>query len=203
MSRIRILIADDHAVVREGLARMLADQPDMRVVAQAADGADALAAAISCDPHIALLDLRMPGLGGVAAVKKLREQCPRMRILILSMYEEQHYQRAALSAGAHAYLPKRASSQTLLETIRRLHAGQPPLAADDIATSEAGEDALSAREREIMRMTMQGQTGRQIADALGISKSSVDTYRARLFRKLGVTNRSDLFARLRQLDLPE
>jgi DNA-binding NarL/FixJ family response regulator len=203
MSRIRILIADDHAVVREGLARMLADQPDLRVVAQAEDGSAALAAAVSCDPHVALLDLRMPGLGGVAAIKKLREQCPRMRILVLSMYEEQHYQRAALSAGAHAYLPKRASSQTLLDTIRRLHTGHSPLEPEDALPRSAGDDALSAREREIMQMTMQGQTGRQIADALGISKSSVDTYRARLFRKLGVTNRSALFARVGPTDLPE
>jgi DNA-binding NarL/FixJ family response regulator len=203
MSRIRLLIADDHAVVREGLARMLADQPDMRVVAEAEDGSAALSAAISCDPHVALLDLRMPGLGGVAAIKKLREQCPRMRILVLSMYEEQHYQRAALAAGAHAYLPKRVSSQTLLETIRRLHTGQTPLEAEESPSGSARDDALSAREREIMRMTMQGQTGRQIADALGISKSSVDTYRARLFRKLGVTNRSALLARVSQTDLPE
>lgn len=201
MSRIRILIADDHAVVREGLARMLADQADLRVVAGAADGSAALAAALSCDPHVVLLDLRMPGLGGVAAIRKLREQCPRMRILVLSMYEEQHYVRAALAAGAHAYLPKRASSQELLEAIRQLHSGGR--LHEPLQEPAANSEPLSAREREIMQMVMQGQTGREIADALGISKSSVDTYRARLFRKLGVSNRSALFARVSPPELPE
>src|ERR1700753_2567401 len=117
MSRIRILIADDHAVVREGLARVMADQPDLRVVAPAGDGEAAIAAAIRCDPHVAVLDMRMPGLGGVAAIKRLRAQCPRMRLLVLSMYEEQHYARAALAAGAHAYLGKRTSARDLLDTI--------------------------------------------------------------------------------------
>jgi DNA-binding NarL/FixJ family response regulator len=199
MSRIRILIADDHAVVREGLARVIADQPDLRVVAQVADGEAAIVAAIRCDPHVAVLDMRMPGLGGVAAIKRLRVECPRMRILVLSMYEEQHYARAALAAGAHAYIGKRTSARELLDAIRRLHAGQPaPKAADE--GGEGGDpEALSAREREIMRMVVQGQTSRQIADALGISKSSVDTYRARLFRKLGVSSRAALFERVGEL----
>jgi DNA-binding NarL/FixJ family response regulator len=195
MSRIRILIADDHAMVREGLARVIADQPDLRVVAQVADGAAAVAAAVSCDPHVALLDMRMPGLGGVAVIKRLRVECPRTRLLVLSMYEEQHYVRAAMAAGAHAYLAKRSSSQTLLDAIRRLHAGEAPNEALNEADSGDSE-TLSAREREIMHMVVQGQTGRQIADALGISKSSVDTYRARVFRKLGVSSRAALFERV-------
>jgi DNA-binding NarL/FixJ family response regulator len=201
MSRIRILIADDHAVVREGLARVIADQPDLRVVAQAEDGEAAIAAAIRCDPHVAVLDMRMPGLGGVAVIKRLRAQCPRLRLLVLSMYEEQHYARAALAAGAHAYMGKRTSARDLLDAIRRLHAGQPaPVASDAEADAERGDpEALSAREREIMRMVVQGQTSRQIADALGISKSSVDTYRARLFRKLGVSSRAALFERVGEL----
>jgi DNA-binding NarL/FixJ family response regulator len=197
MSRIRILIADDHAVVREGLARVMADQPDMRVVAQVADGESAIAAAIRCDPHLAVLDMRMPGLGGVAAIKRLRVECPRMRLLVLSMYEEQHYARAALAAGAHAYIGKRTSARELLDVIRRLHAGEPATSATE---ADGGEpEALSAREREIMRMVVQGWTSRQIGDALGISKSSVDTYRARLFRKLGVSSRAALFERVGEL----
>lgn len=197
MSRIRILIADDHAVVREGLARVMADQPDLRVVAQVEDGEAAIAAAIRCDPHVAVLDMRMPGLGGVAAIKRLRAECPRMRLLVLSMYEEQHYARAALAAGAHAYMGKRTSARELLDAIRRLHAGQAPA---NTADADSGDpEALSAREREIMRMVVQGQTSRQIADALGISKSSVDTYRARLFRKLGVSSRAALFERFGDL----
>jgi DNA-binding NarL/FixJ family response regulator len=195
MSRIRILIADDHAVVREGLARMIADQPDMRVVAEVADGEAAIAAAQTSDPHVAVLDMRMPGLGGVAAIRRMREQCPGTRVLVLSMYEDTHYVRAALAAGAHAYLAKRTGSAALLDAIRRLYAGQPLSA--EVETNQATEaegEPLSAREREIMEHVIQGQTSRQIADALGISKSSVDTYRARIFRKLGVDNRAALFA---------
>lgn len=194
MSRIRILIADDHAVVREGLARMIADQPDMRVVAESADGEAAIAAAVSCDPHVALLDMRMPGLGGVSAIRRMREQCPRTRVLVLSMYEDAHYVRAALAAGAHAYLGKRTGSSELLGAIRDLHAGEVPSAKTVAAEQESDALTLSAREREIMQGVIQGQTSRQIADELGITKSSVDTYRARIFRKLGVDNRAALVA---------
>ena len=123
MSHIRILIADDHAVVRRGLVRLFADQPDLRVVAEAADGRAALAAAVRCNPHVTLLDLRMPGLSGPATIRELREQCPLTRILVLSMYDEPHYVRVALAAGADTYLPKRASSHALLEAIRRLYLG--------------------------------------------------------------------------------
>jgi DNA-binding NarL/FixJ family response regulator len=205
MARIRILIADDHAVVREGLARVLADQPDLWVVAAAADGDSALAAAKSCDPHVAVLDMRMPGLGGVAAIRRMREECPRTRVLVLSMYEDPHYVRAAMAAGAHGYLGKRSGSDALLAAIRSLYAGER-LESTGIGADRASEvelpaagaggsapDNLSAREREIMRLVVQGQTSRQIADALGIGKSTVDTYRARVFRKLGVDNRAALF----------
>ena len=204
MARIRILIADDHTVVREGLARMLADQPDLWVVATAADGEAAVAAAKSCDPHVALMDMRMPGLGGVAAIRRMREECPRTKLLVLSMYEDPHYVRAALAAGAHGYLGKRTGGDALLAAVRSLHAGQtltPELAPDTQLESAGAAEGLSAREREIMRLVIQGQTGRQIADALGIGKSTVDTYRARLFRKLRVDNRAALFALAGQLDL--
>jgi DNA-binding NarL/FixJ family response regulator len=203
MARIRILVADDHAVVREGLSRLIADQPDMRVVAEAADGEAALLASRECDPHVALLDMRMPSLGGVAAIRRLRQCCPRTRILVLSMYEDQHYVRAALAAGAHAYLAKRSSSDELLSAIRRLHAGEQVCSHAEDANTNAVSNALSAREREVMQMVVEGQTSRQMATALGISKSSVDTYRTRVFRKLGVESRAALFARLAPLDTTE
>ncbi|HKU44498.1 MAG TPA: response regulator transcription factor [Polyangiales bacterium] len=193
MSRIRILIADDHAVVREGLARLISDQPDMRVTGQAADGGEAIELARAADPHVILLDMRMPGLGGLAALRELRESCPRARLLVLSMYEDEHYVRAALGAGAHAYLGKRASSQLLLATIRKLHAGEEVAHAAAPQPADAG---LSSREREIAELLIVGQTSREIASALGISKSSVDTYRARIFRKLGVDSRAELYSKL-------
>jgi len=203
MARIRILIADDHAVVREGLERMLADQPDFWVVGTAPDGEAALREAERCEPHVILMDMRMPVLGGVAAIRRLREQCPQSHVLVLSMYEDPDYVRAALAAGAHGYLGKRTGANVLAATIRRLHAGQP--VAEEVSSGvEPQRDVntlgLSAREREIARLVIKGQTSRQIADTLGISKSSVDTYRSRVFRKLRVDNRAALVDVASQLD---
>jgi DNA-binding NarL/FixJ family response regulator len=166
----------------------------MRVVGQVADGNRALEVARETDPHVVLLDMRMPQLGGVAAIRRLREACPRSRILVLSMYDDPHYVRSALAAGAQAYLAKRSSSQQLLAAIRQLHSGEHPEPPELPSTAEPSE--LSAREREILNMVVQGQTSREMASALGITKSSVDTYRARVFRKLGVENRAALFARV-------
>ena len=198
MSKIRVLIADDHAVVRDGLARVVADQLDMRVVAEVQDGAEALAASHAHDPHVVLLDMRMPGLGGVSAIRRLREQCPAARVLVLSMYEEQNYVRAALAAGAHGYLSKRTSTPVLLAAIRALYRGEPiaPNAPGMPASTATDGNELSAREREVMRMVVQGHTSRAMAETLGISKSSVDTYRARVFRKLGVDSRAALIDRV-------
>jgi two-component system response regulator DesR len=202
MSRMRILIADDHAVVREGLVRVLSDQFDMRVVAQAANGDEAVAAARATDPHLALLDMRMPGLGGAAAIRRLRECCPRIRVLVLSMYEDPHYRRAALAAGAHAYLGKSSSSADLVRAIRSLLAGQSVVDQEPAEASPRTAAALSARETEIVQMIVAGRTSREIATELGISKSSVDTYRARVSRKLGVDNRAALFERVATLGEP-
>lgn len=199
---MRILIADDHAVVREGLARVLSDQPDMRVVAEAANGDEAVAAARATDPHLALLDMRMPGLGGAAAIRKLRECCPRIRVLVLSMYEDPHYRRAALAAGAHAYLGKSSSSEDLVRAIRSLLAGQGVADHESTDASPRTAAGLSARETEIVQMIVGGRTSREIATELGISKSSVDTYRARVSRKLGVDNRAALFERVASLGEP-
>jgi DNA-binding NarL/FixJ family response regulator len=201
MSMIRVLIADDHAVVRDGLARVIGDQVDMRVVAQVEDGDAALSAAREHGPHVVLLDMRMPGSGGASAIKRLREQCPASNVLVLSMYEERNYVRAALAAGAHGYLSKRASSAVLVDAIRKLHRGEaldPPEETSALQAPRSGAEsiALSAREREVIRMVVQGHTSRAMADALGISKSSVDTYRARIFRKFGVDSRAALAAKL-------
>jgi two-component system, NarL family, response regulator NreC len=201
MSRIRVLIADDHQVVREGLGHVIAQAPDMRVAALAADGNEALSAALEHEPHVAVVDMRMPGLGGIAAITQLRERCPRTKLLVLSMYEDDRYVRAAVKAGAHGYVSKRSGTATLLRAIRSVHAGERFL---DSAESSSGgaqspvdeDPALSIREREVMRSLVLGQPSRVVAESLGISKSSVDTYRARIFRKWGVENRAELLARL-------
>jgi two-component system response regulator NreC len=201
MSKIRVLIADDHQVVREGLERVIAHEADLRVAALAADGEEAVCAAIEHAPHVAVVDMRMPILGGVALIRRLRERCPALRVLVLSMYEDERYRKAALGAGAHAYLSKRAGVSSLLRAIRSLHAhgSFEDLSAHDAATGSELEregQTLSAREREIMGLLAAGYTQRAAADALGISKSSVETYRARIFRKLGVENRVELLSRI-------
>jgi len=194
MSRIRVLIADDHQVVREGLQSVIEREPDMRVVALAADGEQALRAAREQAPHIALVDMRMPKLGGVAAIKKLLEHCPETKVLVLSMYDDARYAKAALDAGAGGYVSKHAGAATLLAAIRALHAGQRVSAGHEPAQPPGERSELSTREQEVLRLLVAGHTSRAMAETLGISKSSVDTYRARVFQKLGVDNRAELMA---------
>lgn len=199
MSRIRILIADDHAVVRDGLALVIGSEPDMHVAALASDGEEALAQASEHAPDVVILDMRMPKLGGVAAIRALHERCPETKILVLSMYDDERLASAALAAGAHGYVGKNARSGVLLRAIRAVYRGvklgEPSSAEGERATEGEGT-LLSLREREVMKLIIAGHTGRAIADKLGISKSSVDTYRARVFQKLGVNDRAELLARV-------
>jgi DNA-binding NarL/FixJ family response regulator len=200
MSRITVLIADDHAIVRDGLALVINGEPDMRVVALASDGEQAVAAASQHKPHVAVLDMRMPRLGGVAAIRALRERCPDTKVLVLSMYDDERLASAAVAAGAHGYLGKQAPSSTLLRAIRAVHAGaklsEAPASDTERSADAEGAAPLSLREREVMQRIIAGHTSRAIADQLGITKSSVDTYRARIFQKLGVSDRAELVARV-------
>jgi DNA-binding NarL/FixJ family response regulator len=197
MTAIRVLIADDHEVVREGLARVIAHEPDMCVAALAADGEQAVQAACEHAPHVAVIDMRMPKAGGVAAIRQLRERCPATRLLVLSMYEDERYTKAALDAGAHGYVSKRAASATLLHAIRALHAGERFVDAYVVQPGASFHGAdLSLREREVLRLLLRGHAARVIAEQLGIHKSTVETYRARIFEKVGVKSRVELLARL-------
>jgi DNA-binding NarL/FixJ family response regulator len=126
MSQMRILVADDHAVVRECLVRMLSDQQDMRVVAEAGTGEQALVAALATVPHVVLLDVRMPGVGGVATIRKLRETLPRVQVLVLSTDEDPRHRRAALAAGADGFLGKSATAAEIVRTLRSLQSGHTP-----------------------------------------------------------------------------
>jgi DNA-binding NarL/FixJ family response regulator len=199
MSRIRILIADDHAVVRDGLALVIGSEPDMQVTALASDGEEALARAGEHAPDVAILDMRMPRLGGVAAIRALRERCPATKVLVLSMYDDERLASAALAAGAHGYVGKHAPSSVLIRAIRAVYRGVKlgePSPADAERVSDGDGTMLSLREREVMEQIIAGHTSRAIADKLGITKSSVDTYRARVFQKLGVNDRAELLARV-------
>jgi len=199
MSRIHVLIADDHAIVRDGLALVINSEPDMRVAGLASDGEAAVLAAVEHEPDIAILDMRMPKLGGVAAIRALRERCPDTKVLVLSMYADERLASAALAAGAHGYVGKHVSSEELLRAIRAVHKGVK--LAETVDTERErdpdGESStLSLREREVMQLVIAGHPGRVIADKLGVTKSSVDTYRARVFQKLGVNDRAELLARV-------
>ena len=206
MASIRVLIADDHAVLRAGLRMLLGAQPDMEVVGEAADGDEAVRKVLETRPDIALIDITMPVTGGVKAIERIRQQCPETRVLVLTMHEVPAYLRSALAAGASGYVVKSAAGSELLSAIRGVHRGRtvldPALAAVVVqgalgkrtVGSQAGGpgNLLSPREREVLDLVAQGYTNQKIADRLGLSVKTVETYRSRLVEKLGLRSRADL-----------
>jgi DNA-binding NarL/FixJ family response regulator len=199
---IRVLLADDHAIVRAGLRRIVEDSGDMEVVAEASDGQETLRLAQQERPDVAVVDISMPGLDGLEVVGRLRASRPDLPILILTMHEEAQYVVRAVSAGAMGYLTKQAAPEQLVKAIRRLHAGHRYLtdeAAEALALSIArggpGKsplETLSMRELQVLRRLALGQTNREIAESYHISIKTVDTYRARLLKKLGLRNNAEI-----------
>ena len=205
---IRLLIADDHAILRAGLRMLVAAQPDMRVVAEATDGMETVTNAAESKPDVVLLDLSMPKRSGLQAIPEIRRRCPRARVLVLSMYEDVAYVRAAFDAGAVGYVLKKAADTELITAIRTVAAGKPyvcsrsqeALAHSALGVDLSGADAsrhtradsLSKREREVLIMVAQGYTNRQIAERLDLSVKSVESYRARVQEKLGLQTRVQL-----------
>ena len=206
MGRIRILLADDHAMLRAGLRMLINAQPDMEVVGEASSGEEALRLAREVTPDVVLMDLTMPGAGGIAATAQLRRQCPKARVLALTMHDDPAYLRSVLAAGASGYLVKQAADSELLSAIRITHRGEtflaPSLAGALVqevlgrkargGKAEVPGDSLSEREREVLRLVAEGHTNQQVADRLFLSVKTVETYRARLMEKLGLTSRADL-----------
>ena len=206
MAAIRILIADDHAVLRAGLRMLIGAQPDLEVVGEAADGDEAVRRVAETRPDVALVDLTMPGSGGIKAIERIREESPATRVLVLTMHDVPAYLRSALSAGASGYVVKSAADAELLSAIRAVHRGRtvldPGLAAAVVqgglgkkpGAVQAGGAAslLSPREREVLDLVAQGYTNQQIADRLGLSVKTVETYRSRLVEKLGLRSRAEL-----------
>jgi two-component system, NarL family, response regulator NreC len=206
MGRIRVLIADDHAVLRAGLRVLIGAQPDMEVVAEAADGDEALRKTEETRPDVALVDITMPGRGGIRAIERIRQGCPATRVLVLTMHDVPAYLRSALAAGATGYVVKRAADSELLSAIRGVHRGRTvldPALAVMVVQGAIGKKVssgqpvgsaslLSPREREVLDLVAQGYTNQQIADRLGLSIKTVETYRSRLVEKLGLRSRADL-----------
>ena len=206
MRKIRILLADDHAVLRAGLRALIDTQPDMRVVAEAGDGVEALRQAQDTHPDVAIVDISMPELSGIDAIERLRRRSAGTRVLILTMHDDVAYARAALAAGASGHIVKDVEGAELLTAIRAVHRGRTvvhltreagttttAVAVEEAAPRPVGPDVLSERERQVLTLVAQGHTNREVADRLSLSVKTVETYRARLSEKLGLRTRAELF----------
>src|SRR3989454_3826111 len=192
---IKIIIADDHGVVAEGLKHVVEAQSDMQVVSLAVDGREAVRQARELQPDVVLMDLSMPELNGADATRAILERDPKCRVIVLSMYSEREYVRRALKAGAAGYVVKRSAAKELVDAIRAVHAGQrylSPRVADVVIDDYAADgkadllEKLSTREREVLQLLAEGRTGSEIAQRLTLSQKTVETYRARLVEKLGI-----------------
>jgi two-component system response regulator NreC len=200
--RIRILLADDHAVLRAGLRALLAAQADLEVVGEASDGREAIRLTQSLRPDVVVMDIGMPGVSGIDATALIKHDLPAAKVLILSMHDDRGYLRQVLRAGASGYVLKRAAATELLAAIRAAARGEvfldPALAkalVDEVVEPKtAGSEipALSDREREVLRLIAHGHTNQQVADRLCIGVKSVETYKARLMEKLGLKGRAEL-----------
>lgn len=201
---VRVLLADDHPIVREGLRLLVNAQPDMRVVGEAADGESAWRSAIALLPDVLVMDLTMPKLGGAEATALVRRDCPTVKVLALTVHEERAYLTQLLRAGASGYVLKRAAPEELVRAVRTVAAGgtyiDPSLAASlvegylDAQTTavHSGEDNLSEREREVLVRIARGFSNKEIAAELGVSVKTVETYKARVAEKLGLRTRVDI-----------
>jgi DNA-binding NarL/FixJ family response regulator len=202
--KTRILLADDHAVVRKGLRMVLDAEPDLEVVAEASDGSEALDRGLEADVHLAILDVSMPRLTGIQAARELARRRPELRILILSMHDNERYFFEALRAGASGYVLKAAADRDLVEACRATMRGEPFLYPDAVTAlirdylerardgDALPEDPLTPRESEIVKLIAEGHSSKEIAEVLVISDKTVERHRANVLEKLGMRDRVDL-----------
>jgi DNA-binding NarL/FixJ family response regulator len=200
----RVLLADDHPIVRSGLRALLNAEADFRVVAEVSDGADAVARALADDVDLAVLDVSMPRLTGIQAARELSERRPELRTLMLSMHENEQFLFEALRAGASGYVLKTAADRDLVEACRATMRGETFLYAGAVTTlvrdfmeraraGDAGpEDPLTPRETEVVKLVAEGHTSDEIAEMLVISRKTVDRHRANILEKLKMRDRVDL-----------
>jgi DNA-binding NarL/FixJ family response regulator len=198
---ITVFLADDHIVVRDGLCALLDTEADICVVGTASNGRDAVRQMIKHRPHVAVLDIVMPDLGGIEATRQIREASPSTQVVILSMHASHEYITRALRAGARGYLLKESAGGDVIDAVRAVHAGQRYLSEgiadrlidgyldmDDQPTSQDALATLSPRETEVLQLVAEGKTSREIAGILSLSSKTVETYRSRLMHKLGIDN---------------
>jgi DNA-binding NarL/FixJ family response regulator len=198
----KVLVADDHPIVRRGVRELLDAEPDFRVVADAADGAEAVRRALDDDVDLAILDVAMPRLTGLQAAEELVERRPALRLLVLSMHENEQFVFEALRAGASGYVLKTAADRDLVEACRAAMRGQAflyqgaviALVRDYLERGELGgrDDVLTARELEVVKLVAEGRTSDEIAELLTISRRTVDRHRANILEKLELRDRVDV-----------
>ncbi|HEY6218818.1 MAG TPA: response regulator transcription factor [Gemmatimonadaceae bacterium] len=198
-TRIRVLIADDHTLLRSGLRMLLSTQADIAVVGEAADGTEVVRLAREIKPDVVIMDLSMPGPPSGNVIRDVRRAHPAVRVVILTMHDDAAYLRAALAAGASGYLVKRAADTELMSAVRAVHAGRTFVDFTASGAADAGlrevpaPRNLSRREREVLRLVAEGHANQQIADSLDVSVKTVETYRMRLSEKLGLRGRAALY----------
>jgi two-component system, NarL family, response regulator NreC len=196
---IRVFVADDHAIIREGLQVMLGNQPDIEVLGTATNGREAIRLVDKYDPDIAVIDISMPELNGIEAIQQMLPRHPHLKIVVLSIHETKPYVFRALKAGARGYLIKETAGVEVVEAVRAVYRGETYLSQriSDLLTVVSFQklespyevsplEKLSPREREILQLVAEGNTSQQIAEHLSISSKTVDTYRSRLMHKIGV-----------------
>jgi two-component system, NarL family, response regulator NreC len=199
-SKIRILLADDHSVVRHGFRRILEGQADMEVVGEASDGRQAVELATQLAPDVLVMDVTMPQLNGIEAARQLAKSCPRLRVLALSMQKDGVYVREMLRAGARGYLLKESTEADLLAAVRAVAAGKAwlsPEVSDAVLEDYRKHvtnpmDLLSAREREVLQLIAEGRTNKEIAAQLGLSVYTIEAHRGKLMEKLNLHSGNEL-----------
>jgi len=204
MPPIRLVLVDDHEIVRAGLRMLLGSQPDMEIVAEAGSGAEAVELARAHQPDVVLMDIAMPDMDGMEATRRLKKSCPAVAVLALTIHEEEGYFFQMLDAGASGYIPKRAAPDDLLQAIHTVHRGEVflhssvalVLVRDFLGRGGAGTEAdlsnLTEREREVLKLIAEGLTNKQIGEQLGISPKTVARHRDNITKKLNLSSRAEL-----------
>jgi DNA-binding NarL/FixJ family response regulator len=205
MSIARVLLVEDHVVVRQGIKALFSDEPDLEIVGEADDGRAALQSVSELEPDVVLMDISMPGLNGIEATRQIRQSYPEVKVVVLSMHSNEEYVFQVLRAGASGYVLKQSDSSEVLTAIRAALAGgsflSPPISRtviDDYvrrAEARGGDDdleLLTSREREVLQLLAEGLSNREIAEQLNISIKTVETHRSNMMNKLGVSSKTDL-----------
>ena len=202
--KIRLLIADDHTLLRNGICALLADEQDMVIVGEAEDGREAVRLAGQLKPNVVLMDIAMPLLNGLEATRQIKREHPEINVLVLTMYDHEEYFRQMLEVGASGYIIKRAAATELVSAIRAVYHGEAILSpaitrllledylSRDSHSERDNPNALSAREREVLQLIAEGKTSREIAEILHLSVKTVQSHRTSLMQKLDLHDRGDL-----------